>query len=426
MRILGPHTRPAVDIVAETSPITDPTLPCKNVDLQTQQLWGSARGRWSPFNSGYLPVALMPDVGVTVGQQAQVMPGTAAMVPKGGVPGPGAGQTSGWFFGMAPSPNPPPDFSSRMLMSSDHTASGSVINLNPSCFGEVYWVGGSVGPVYMLFAVWLPYSRWVQGDLPVIVHFRPYYNDPVYGEAQRNAKGGIPPVLGRDSGGHQPFCDAAWYYLVGTIGFVQQMLATRRLGVVVVPMPPIPDDPRAPSIYPDAFRNNATGILSDVLDEAIATAGSTAAGKVNASLDNLIFTANSQGGQYLVDVAGKTRSGLREIWMFDANGMSAGFGMTSFVRRMYVAQSGNAGVIPQSAPGPVYEKEGDDWSVVDVSKIPSNGSSLHDMCGRLCFSHAAGLSPTLSALKVDPNLMDKTLATSCWPDRQEIWIKRGP
>jgi hypothetical protein len=79
---------------------------------------------------------------------------------------------------------------------------------------------------------------------------------------------------------------------------------------------------------------------------------------------------------------------------------------------------------------PTVRRNGDrprqnkEWSVVDITVIPSMGVNLHDYCGRFCFSHAAALSPAMSPLKQDPQLLDKTLQEpQCWPDRQEFWKK---
>lgn len=426
--VLGPGTTPSVSTVAEPSPRFGLSQPCKNVDLQTRMLWGSANGTpgWSQLNSGYAPVALVPDEAVTVWLQSEALPGSAPGIPLGGTPGPSAG-TSGWFFAMPATPHPPPDYESRRLMRTGGSPFGSVINLNPCCFGEVYWVGALVGATYMAFAVWLPYSHWVQGDLPVVVHFRPFYNDRAY---DIRAASGVPAILARDAAGHQPFLDAAWLYLLGQLAFVQQMLSARRVSILVYPVPPKPTAPDAASIYPDEFRNNLVGVVGDAIKKAAERAGVVGAGTVSADLGKLIFSANSQGGAYLLDVANKVRSGLREVWMFDADAkaMQQAFTLTGMVRRLYVAQSARRGNLFNGGQGVSWEKQGDNWSTVDISSIPTHGSNLHDVCGRICFSHASALSPTMASLQIDPTLMDKTLtdATDCWGDRQEFWKKRGP
>jgi hypothetical protein len=424
--VLGPSTTPAVLATTEAVPKVSPGLPCKNVDLQTQQYW-TARDTVFSQSNGYQPLALVNDEPVTRGLLAAVLPCIPAGIPPGGFPGPGSSGDSGWFFGMPrTSPQPPPAYESRRLMDTRYRAFGSVINLNPACFGEVYWVGGTVGSMYMVFAIWLPYGQWVAGDLPVIVHFRPFYG-PAYDKAQENAgKAGVPSVLGID-GGHQTFLDGAWYYLLGTMAFAQQMIATQRLAVLVMPVPPKPMV-EVPSIFPDAYRNDVVGVTGDAIRKAVEKATAVGAGTVVASAERYIFTANSHGGAYLMDVAGKTRSGLRELWMFDAEGMGPALARSDLVRRLYVAQGANRGTLFDQGDGVPWEKQGNDWSAVDISQIPAAGSSLHDVCGRICFSHACSLSPTMAPLQFDSQFMGHKLtgATDCWENRREMWVRRGP
>src|SRR5262249_5208295 len=81
-------------------------------------------------------------------------------------------------------------------------------------------------------------------------------------------KQGVPEVLGQDAKGNQPYLDGAWYYAVGAMGFVQQLLATRKVAILVFPIPPLPR-PDAASLLPDAYTSNLAGVTADVVTTAI-------------------------------------------------------------------------------------------------------------------------------------------------------------
>jgi hypothetical protein len=433
--VLGPMTSPGSVLTQSEPEVRDGLdLPCKNVDLQTKARWASSRGRagWTQDSSGYLPLAMVSDVAMTEALQNSIAPGTSS--------GPGLARTGGWFFSVPRAPQPPPDVDSRRMMKGPSSPTGVIINLNPCCFGEVYWVGGTVGKTYMAFATWIPYAQWAADDLPIIVHFRPYYNDSSYSEAATLAqKQGVPAVLGQDSQKRQSFLDGAWYYLLGMMGFVQQMLAARKVAVIVVPVPPVPSaiaasDQDSSTIFPKSFPQQLSSTVVAVVAQANAKAAQTRAGGVTPSADRFIFTANSQGGAYLMGAAKAMKSGLREIWMFDCNTMEDAWAIRGVSRRLYVAQPRSHQILLRSAQqasagsGSPWEYEGNDWSVVDVSKIPSRGVSMHDFCGRVCFSHAAKVSLILPPLRDPSQRLDMTLSgsgISCW-DRLEFWKQRSP
>jgi hypothetical protein len=382
-------------------------LACKNVDLQTGGFWACAVKE----PGGYVPLSL----------QSDVKPADAL---RGG--------KIGWFF-----PIPNSGTGLRWMFDSSHKVQGSVINLNPSCFGEVYWVGGAVGGVDMAFAVWLPYSRWVtlieqerQTPLPVFVHFRPNYDLTKYGygEAAQWARAqNVQVVLGRDSQQMQPFLSAAWYYFVGPLAFVQQLLAVQRLAVLVMPIPP---PTNRGILHPDAFFTDFKSILLDVVSTAVGKASLTGAGSLLVRDDYFILTANSHGGLYLMNaVRTVSPAGLiKEIWLFDTDYstmLEAKNIGPRILRRLYIAQAANRGTLFAGGQGdPNYEQQTSDWSAVDITSIPSMGTSLHDYCGRFCFSHAASLSPGIPALKPDSRFNQTLQQNQCWPDRQEVWYKR--
>ena len=299
----------------------------------------------------------------------------------------------------------------------------------------MYWVGGYVGGTYMAFAVWLPYDRWVKASLPVIVHFRPYYVAGQYGEAAAGAaQQGVPQVLAHDKVGQQPFLDGAWYYVLGFMAFVQQLLSVLRTAIIVVPIPPkdIPQsDQEGGSIFPKPFIASWPAVVLDAVGAAIDKASDIGAGKVIPAADQFIVTANSRGGLYLINALKNVSKGVREIWMFDCLSMDDAWAFSDVNLRLYIAQPGSFRSLFQhggsGGDAPQTEREGNDWSVVDISRVPAHGSILHDLCGRLCFSHAAALSSHLPAIKPNPKLLDVTLtsATSCW-DRLEFWKVRMP
>lgn len=428
--VLGPGTKPAVATVAKSSGDVRKglDLPCKNVDLQTGAQWAMSaeRAKYTAPESGYMPLSLIKDVGITAGLQRALIPGATA--------GGGLGKTGGWFFSTPKGTSTSP-YDSQLMMASPGRPFGEVINLNPACFGEVYWVGGAVGQTYMVFAVWLPYREWVSAELPIIIHFRPYYNDSAYGEAEQNAGAqGVPLVLGKDKQGRQTFLDGAWYYLLGLMGFVPQMLAMQRLAAMVLPMPPepkmMPQSDRGSTLYPNTFIADLPSIVSQVVDAAVNVAGKSGAGEVSASTEHLIFTANSQGGAYLNAAVQALRSAVNEVWIFDGNQMDAAR-KVSVASRLYIAQQGTYRdllAMPASGAGVrlPWELEASTLSVVDISRVPDNGSDRHDLCGRVCFSHAASLSPLL--VKFPPsNKLNRTIGPTeaeCWPDRLEFWIQR--
>ena len=430
--VLGPSTNPAVLTVPEDQVRSALNLPCKNVDLQTKARWGSSRGRpgWTGDRSGYLPVALIADAPVTAGLQNALAPTTAA--------GGNLGKTGGWFFSCPADPKPPPDYDSRRMIKGPFPSdvAGAVINLNPCCFGETYWIGGMVGSTYMGFAAWIPYSSWVDGELPILVHFRPYYNDPSYREASDLAtRQGVPAVFAQDKQGSQSYLDGAWYYLLGILGFVQQLLAAQRTAILVFPIPPLdlPKSDQGGSLFPTAFVQQLPSVVAEVAAAAISKAVDVGGGGVTPAKDRLIFSANSQGGAYLMNAARAVKSGLREVWMFDCAAMEEAWNLGGMVRRLYVAQPERHAQLIQMAksastqPNIPWEYEGNDWSVVDVSKVPCPGESLHNLAGRLCFSHAAKLSASLAPLKEDAQPFNVTLSgtsMSCW-DRLEFWKQRA-
>jgi hypothetical protein len=108
-------------------------------------------------------------------------------------------------------------------------------------------------------------------------------------------------------------------------------------------------------------------------------------------------------------------SRANEVWIFDGNDMDAPR-KVSGASRLYIAQSrtyrdllampaGGAGVqLP-------WELEAANLSVVDISAVPDkdpNRQDRHNMCSRVCFSHAASLSPLL--VKFPPsNKLNRTL-----------------
>lgn len=382
----------------------DLDLPCKNVDLQTGGFW---RPVWT-WGGGYFPVDIQKHI-------------PAAEALKNGKPG--------WLFSI-----PFQDaMGLRWMLDSTQRAYGAVINLNPACFGGVYWVSGTVGGVYMAFAVWLPYARWVESALPIAVHFRPNYdlNKFGFGEAVQGASTqGVPVVLARDRTLAQPFLSAAWYYFLGGIAFVQQMLAVQRLAALVMPIsPPVTMTTRS-FLHPEAFFQDFGRIITCVVNQAVQLANSTGAGAVDVRDDYFIFSANSQGGVYLMHAANRPTQlrPVREIWMFDTNRptMQDAKNMKGdILRRLYVAQSVNRDQLLTGGQGSQYERQTAEWSAVDISGIPNMGTNLHDYCGRFCFSHAVALSPAVAPLKQDSQLLNKTFQDPrCWPDRQEFWRKR--
>jgi hypothetical protein len=401
--------------------------PCKNVDLQTNAQWAMSQSRngYTAPASGYTALSTITDVPITAGLQNELVPSAAS--------GQGLGKTGGWFFSLPPSGTP---FQNQMMMAEQRRPFGQVINLNPACFGEVYWVGGVIGQTYMAFAVWLPYQKWADGTLPVIVHFRPYYNDTAYGEAIRGAaKQNVPSVLATDGTGRQVFLDAAWYYLLGLMGFVPQLLAARRLGAIVFPVPPRPDtvtpSDQGNTLFPKTFANSLRSALADVVAVAVDAAGKTEAGKVPVTTDRLIFTANSRGGKYLNAVLPSVKPAADEVWIFDGNNMDQS-PKGSTASRLYIAQSGTYRNLLSQPAGTQnvrlpWELEAEGLSVVDMSAIPDQpGMDRHNMCGRVCFSHAAALSPLLATLRQSSQL-NRTLGPNeadCWPDRLEFWVTR--
>jgi hypothetical protein len=349
------------------------------------------------------------------------------------------GEKPGWFFSIPqPEPQNPADGSPsvvgrRVMMQNAARPHGAVINLNPSCFGEVYWIGGNVGGTYMAFAVWLPYEWWVSAKLPIIVHFRPNYEAAEYREATQDAKNQrVPEVLARDKQGRQQFLDAAWYYFLGPLAFVQQMIAVRRLAILVMPIPPTTTKP---ILHPDAFFKDFVSIIQEVVSEAINQGHGAQAGRVTAAADGFILTGNSHGGTYLMKAARMLESAkrLKEVWMFDtADTMGEALELYGVVRRLYFAQR-RLGAIPtpkkdKAGVGNDFERQGADWSVVDISGIPAHGQSLHDFCARLCFSHAVALISHLANLNWKPRVMNETLdifKDRCWLNRLEFWRRRA-
>ncbi|MGR6035772.1 MAG: hypothetical protein ACU4EQ_04390 [Candidatus Nitrosoglobus sp.] len=395
-------------------------VPCKNVDLQTGSRWACSSGFFgSSPDSGYRAISFEDDKNLMKALQQAILPG----IPP---PGWNSEGKSGWFFSMPDAPHPPPDYDSRRMMKTEAIPFGSVINLNPCCFGEIYWVGGIVGSDYVVFAVWIPYSHWVTGPLPILFHFRPAYDDdkyPMYRRARAAAvEQRAPAVFGAlalpedFSALHQPFLDSAWYYLLGQMAFVQQMLATRRLAILVLMIPPT-------SGGPDAFFTGFDELIVEAVDKALQKAAEVGSGSVSISKDGLILTANSFGGTYLMRASRNLKKGrLRELWMFDCTNMVEGWGVADVVKRLYIAQQGNRGSF-FSGRGSPFDREDDQRSIIDVSHVPAHGDSLHNFCGRLCFSHACSLSTLMTPLQADP-LLDRTLYTADCDKDQEFWKKR--
>jgi hypothetical protein len=414
--------------VRESQPRISPELPCKNVDFQTQGYWANANS----YDGGYRQTGLVKD--------AAIMEALCKEALRAPVANPAAVR-AGWFFSI-PQPEPPvvdgsPPIGRREMMRSETLPNGAVINLNPSSFGEVYWVGGDVGGTFMAFAVWLPYEPWPAGPLPVIVHFRPNYTLPIYADAQKNAKvQRVPVVLARvvlTEGGRkgekiQPFLDAAWYYFLGPLAFAQQMIAVRRLAALVMPIPP----PTTEGIlHPEPFFKSFRATVVEVVNRAIERASATPARKVAIADTGFILSANSHGGLYLMHAARLLMQSklLKEVWMFDTDistmREAKAIAAPGVIRRIYVAQSEGRGLVSGGVGNDFERQVEGEWSVVDISRIPNHGTSLHDFCGRVCFSHAAALSPALTTLR-NPAVMDKTLTTkSCWENRQEFWRRHS-
>ncbi len=364
-------------------------VPCKNVDLQSGARWACSSGFFetSP-DSGYRAVSFDSDVEFMRALQVVIKPA----IPH---PAYDSNGKSGWFFSMPDAPKPPPDNDSRQMMKTEWMPFGEVINLNPCCFGEVYWVGGIVGGDYIVLVVWIPYSHWVTGPLPILFHFRPAYNDCIYDEARAAARDErVPVVFGalsqslcdknkplrkpQDNSLHQPFLDSAWYYLLGQMSFVQQMQAAQRLAILVMMIPPT-------SGGPDAFFTQFDNLVTEAVDKAVERAVDVGAGPLTVSKEGFILTANSFGGTYLSRAANNlTKEQLRELWMFDCTNMKEGWNITQAVRRFCIAQAGNRRNFFDGRGHP-WDREGNDWSIVDVSRVPDHGDNSTIFVGDSAF-----------------------------------------